>query len=325
MRENQTLAFDTDLPMVVKYVQPCANGIHSQILSRYSIGYVLHGTKYLYYGDKRFKIEGGDVFCLEPGIHYIEEVPEGNKPFEQIVLFYSSELLADIISELGLRYNLQIGCVKRHEPDEKVIRHNSGKAWRSLKSYFGGLNQYIRDGLLECDKGVEQMKMNELIYLLLSNPDCNIQHRVIGGIDMNSESFEQIIHKHILDNITIDELAKLCNRSTTAFKKEFGRRFGFPPHKWLINQRLMHSRLLLISTNYSVSCIGDMCNFPNTSHFIKLFKKEFGATPSVYRSRMAKSYDATRKERQAVACVPPKSSTTVIRPDSYRTSPQKAH
>jgi AraC-like DNA-binding protein len=47
----------------------------------------------------------------------------------------------------------------------------------------------------------------------------------------------------------------------------------------------MQSRLLLISTSKSISEIGNECTFPNTSHFIKLFKKEFGCTPAIYRSR----------------------------------------
>ena len=52
-----------------------------------------------------------------------------------------------------------------------------------------------------------------------------------------------------------------------------------------IRQRLMHSRLLLISTSKSISEIGNECTFPNTSHFIKLFKKEYQMTPATYRHK----------------------------------------
>ena len=40
-------------PMIVKYLESLHNGIQSQILSRYAIGYILRGTKYIYDGDKR--------------------------------------------------------------------------------------------------------------------------------------------------------------------------------------------------------------------------------------------------------------------------------
>lgn len=51
-------------PMIVKYLESLHNGIQSQILSRYAIGYILRGTKYIYDGDKRQTLARGDVFYL---------------------------------------------------------------------------------------------------------------------------------------------------------------------------------------------------------------------------------------------------------------------
>ena len=63
--------------MIVKYVETLHNGIQSQVLSRYAIGYILRGTKYIYDGDKRQTLSRGDVFYLGIGHHYIENFPEG--------------------------------------------------------------------------------------------------------------------------------------------------------------------------------------------------------------------------------------------------------
>lgn len=54
-------------------------------LSRYAIGYILRGTKYIYDGDKRQTLSRGDVFYLGIGHHYIENFPEGGQPFEQVL------------------------------------------------------------------------------------------------------------------------------------------------------------------------------------------------------------------------------------------------
>lgn len=107
----------------------------------------------------------------------------------------------------------------------------------------------------------------------------------MANADSAKESFEQIVFAHIFDDIAINDLARLCNRSLTSFKKEFKKHYFEPPHRWFIKQRLMHARLLLISTNKSVSEIGNECAFPNTSHFIKLFKKTYDYTPAGYRHR----------------------------------------
>lgn len=104
---------------------------------------------------------------------------------------------------------------------------------------------------------------------------------------MARESFEQVIYDHIFKPVSIEELASKTNRSLTSFKKEFRRHFDIPPHKWFVRQRLVHSRLLLISTSKSIAEIGNECTFPNTSHFIKLFKRAYRMTPAAYRITMA--------------------------------------
>ena len=95
---------------------------------------------------------------------------------------------------------------------------------------------------------------------------------------------EQLLHDPVHVTVT-PPASRLTNRSLTSFKKEFRRHFEMPPHKWYIRQRLMHSRLLLISTSKSISERGVECTFPTPSHFIKLFKKEDRMTPAAYRSR----------------------------------------
>ncbi|MCD7964131.1 MAG: AraC family transcriptional regulator [Rikenellaceae bacterium] len=271
-------------PTITKYTQPQRNGIQSQTLHRHAIGYVLRGKKYLYYGDERREVNRGDIFYLGVGNHYIEDIPEDNRPFEQIVFYYDSSRLNKILNSLSITYQLSINndhscpnCEKRQD----VIF----PSWNTLKNFFITINQYIKDDQFSKDNTAEYLKITELIYLILSNNDCCIKSKILNNIDTLTASFEQTIQDNIFNDISIEELAQKCNRSLTSFKKEFKKHFFEPPHKWFIKQRLMHSRLLLISTNKSVSEIGIECNFPNTSHFIKLFKKEFGMTPVAYRHR----------------------------------------
>jgi AraC-like DNA-binding protein len=134
------------------------------------------------------------------------------------------------------------------------------------------------------DEAAEDMKMTELIYLITSQRDCCLKSKVLSNVDSAHDNFEQIIYSNIFSDLAIEELAEMCNRSLTSFKKEFKRHFFMPPHRWFIKQRLIQSRLLLISTSKSISEIGIECTFPNTSHFIKLFKKQYGTTPAIYRN-----------------------------------------
>lgn len=269
-------------PMIMKYIQPFRNGIQSQHLYRHGIGYVLRGSKYIYDGDSRQQINRGDIFYLGTGNHYMEDIPDESRPFEQIIFYYTNEQLANILNNLSIVYKLNIN--NNHSCEKcRNSSHLIYQSWNTIKNFFTTINHYIKEDIFNQDSTAENLKITELIYLIVTQEDCCLTSKILSNIDLSKESFEQTIQKHIFEDISICDLASRCNRSLTSFKKEFRRHYFEPPHKWFIKQRLMHSRLLLISTDKSVSEIGIDCNFPNTSHFIKLFKKEYNLTPANYR------------------------------------------
>lgn len=282
MNNNYSLAMQQ--AVIAKYVQPYRNGIQSQNLSRHAIGMVMRGKKFIYSGDVRQEVARGEIFFLTTGNHYIEDLPEGNRPFEQIMFYYTPAQLATILSQLSITYHMNISndhsCAACREQNFVV-----SPTTNALRNFFFTTNQYIKDELFNHDETAENLKMTELIYLIVSQEDNCLKRKVMDNADTSKESFEQTIFAHIFEDIPIEELARMCNRSLTSFKKEFKRHFFMPPHRWFIRQRLMQSRLLLISTSKSISEIGIECAFPNTSHFIKLFKKQYGTTPANYRNQ----------------------------------------
>lgn len=285
--------------MIVKYVETLHNGIQSQALSRYAIGYVLRGAMHIYDGDRRQTLRRGDIFYLGIGHHYIEHVPEGGQPFEQILFYYTPSDLQRILTHLNITYRQNIS--NDHSCDNCRNRsHLSMPGWSAVRNFFTNMSSYLRDEDFHHDETAENIKMTELIYLLTSHEDCCIKSKLLSNVDSVKENFEQIVYDNIFEDISIEELSRLTNRSLTSFKKEFRRHFQMPPHKWYIRQRLMHSRLLLISTSKSISEIGIECTFPNTSHFIKLFKKEYLMTPATYRNRHLNSLaeEAQQQEPQ---------------------------
>lgn len=270
-------------PTIVKYVETLHTGLQTQALSRYAIGFVLRGTKHIYDGDKRQTLTRGELFYLGIGHHYVENIPDNGQPFEQILFYYTPADLQRILLHLNITYGLNIS--NQHSCENCDNRtHVAMPGWSSIRSFFLNTNNYLREEEFRHDDTAENIKMTELIYLIASHEDCCIKSKVLSNIDAEKENFEQIIHNHIFQDISIEELSRLTHRSLTSFKKEFRRHFQMPPHRWFIRQRLMHSRLLLISTSKSISEIGNECTFPNTSHFIKLFKKEYSMTPATYRN-----------------------------------------
>lgn len=81
-------------------------------------------------------------------------------------------------------------------------------------------------------------------------------------------------------DVTTEELAKLSNMNTTTFRREFKRYNGISPVKYKNKLKMKHAKELLNSGLYTVSEVADIVNCSDVSHLNKLYKAEFGITPS---------------------------------------------
>ena len=267
---------------IVRITEQINSGIHSRSLRRIAIGYILSGTKYIHSNDICHQINAGDIFLLNPGIHYEENNIERDGQFKQITFYLSPESLQQVIFSLNINYGLTFSS--RHS-----CRHCStynfaiAEGSTMLRNFFTSIDLSLRNnGLLHNDVG-QRIKLNELIYLIMAGEDNCIRQKLLRSTDVTTSHFINTIYENIFNDISIDALATLTNRSLTSFKKEFKRLFNSSPHHWIITQRLDRAKIMLSSTNLTVSEVGAECGFANISHFIKLFKQRYQNTPANFR------------------------------------------
>ncbi len=91
------------------------------------------------------------------------------------------------------------------------------------------------------------------------------------------------IQKNYHREITLSELARLADMSPNYFCRYFRKLTGQTPIEYLISYRLESARYALENTDLSVTDIAFACGFNDVSHFIKRFRKAYGATPKTYR------------------------------------------
>ena len=87
---------------------------------------------------------------------------------------------------------------------------------------------------------------------------------------------------NFFSNLSLDEFARLCARSLSAFKREFKNIFQTTPGKWLQEKRHEYSRYLLEISAFSIDEICEVSGFENRSHFIRVFKGKYGLTPGKF-------------------------------------------
>jgi AraC family transcriptional regulator len=86
--------------------------------------------------------------------------------------------------------------------------------------------------------------------------------------------------------ITLEELSLISLMNTAHFLRQFKKHFHITPYQYLIHKRIDAAAALLKNSNLSVTEICTAVGYEDHSSFTKLFKKNFGSSPEVYRNHI---------------------------------------
>jgi AraC family transcriptional regulator len=91
------------------------------------------------------------------------------------------------------------------------------------------------------------------------------------------------IEEHLSENITLRQLAAVAQLSPYHFARAFKQSFGTPPHHYHMSRRMERAKAMLESQAVTVTEVGVMLGFAETSSFTASFRRSVGVTPSDYR------------------------------------------
>jgi AraC family transcriptional regulator len=105
-----------------------------------------------------------------------------------------------------------------------------------------------------------------------------------GGLaGWQQKKIADYIEGHLDEEISLQHLAEIAQLSRYHFARAFKRSFGLPPHRYHINRRLERAKSLLRESVHSVTEVGLMLGFAETSSFTTAFRRAMGVTPTDYR------------------------------------------
>lgn len=93
------------------------------------------------------------------------------------------------------------------------------------------------------------------------------------------------IKENYQDNISSHDIADSENISISTCIRLFQKYTYITPCAYVNLYRLVKAKEMLKESNYNMTEIAERCGFQSSAYFTKMFKKQFGKTPSEYRKK----------------------------------------
>jgi transcriptional regulator GlxA family with amidase domain len=104
-----------------------------------------------------------------------------------------------------------------------------------------------------------------------------------GALDPQIGPALSAIHRGPGHDWTVEELARACNLSRSAFAARFVARVGKPPATYLAHVRLDAATDLLRDTSLPVTLIAKNVGYTSEAAFSRAFKHRYGTPPARWR------------------------------------------
>jgi len=140
------------------------------------------------------------------------------------------------------------------------------------------------------DEELGILKLKELMLILLkSESHQNIRQLLSEIFSSINIELKNAVENNLYNNLSIEQLAYICNMSLSTFKREFKKTFSDTPAHYIKIRRLQTAKNLLLTTTDSISEIAYSIGFEDISTFSAIFKEKFNLSPSKFRMNQIKN------------------------------------
>lgn len=235
------------------------------VFSKNLINIILKGEKEIYTSNSFNSVTNNQIVIF-PASNVLMSELNTAETFESIIIYFSDHFITDFL--LKFQIEIQEFSTKGIQvlPKDDFLIHYE-ESLLMLKNKPNQIEIY-------------QAKIEEiLLYLLKTNPAAMFS--ILGTISTSDPlvRLKQIVQFNLDKNLTLEELAFLCNNSLSTFKRNFVQVFSCPPQKYFMAHKMNKAKLLL-NRQMKPSEISDLLGYENLSAFSKEFKKQFGVAPS---------------------------------------------
>ncbi|WP_299256329.1 AraC family transcriptional regulator [uncultured Aquimarina sp.] len=155
-----------------------------------------------------------------------------------------------------------------------------------VKAYFLSVAKFFEHKTALSEE-ILAVKLKEIILLLLQTEESSHFNLIIRRLFSNKTfSFRKVIDANLYEPLNLQRLAAMTNNSMTSFKRKFNKMYDSTPAKYITQKKLEKARSNLAFSQNSIQEICYDCGFINPSSFSRMFKNEYGCSPTEFRKNL---------------------------------------
>lgn len=262
---------NSDLSLYSAGYEECTSGYHygPKIRSYHLIHFVLCGKGELHINEHIFQLSAGDAFLIPAGkVSYYEASKKDPWCYAWI-------------SFLGINSQMYLYQLMTSTDDVYIIHDLDTMKYKRL----------IFDIITLPDASTSSyLQANGILFQIMAMlfHDINFQESRWGKNSVVDE-VKYYLDINYAETIKLLDVAKSFGVHPNYLTRIFHERYGVSPKQYLMDLKLKKASRLLTTTELSVSVIANSLGFHDQLAFSKIFKKEFGSSPSEYRKRSRSS------------------------------------
>lgn len=247
---------------------------HKVLLTKNAFSFLIEGHKQVHFFNTTVAIKNNASLLMASGNCLVTEELTGAADYRCIMLFFSQQKMMQLL-------------LKHPELNVKTTAANKKNATPYfliekdvfIRHFITSLQPHFEMPAVVSQKILE-LKLEEIVLYMAEKYGHSFRLFLQTMLQETQDlSIKETVEANVYSNLSIEQIAFLCNRSLSTFKRHFAAIYNETPGTWFKEKRLLRAKELLRSGTAKPSDIFLSTGYKNLSHFSTAYKTRFGKSP----------------------------------------------
>lgn len=263
----KSLSFQLESITKSKYDSDWHSTLHTHPFTE--LFYVVDGKGEFNIQGQRFHVKPNDFVIINPQVEHTE-LSSPDEPLEYIVLGINGLSFSNLtpVSEGGHPFSF----FNLRDEQKDILRYLNAMVQEATSQSMS--YELVCHNLLEI-----------LLIKILRHQHFDLEVGKQSKATKDISFIKHYLETYYHESIQLEDLASMTHLSRFYISHSFKKEIGMSPMEYLIAIRIKESKILLRTTNYSISQVADIVGFTTPTYFSKQFRKSTGISPTDYREQ----------------------------------------